>query len=74
MKHRETQKTLRQLSSYMNLSYNLHKDIRFRSYNVKTVHYGTKKLSCLGPKIWNLVPPEIKDSETLEISLKTIIK
>ena len=32
----------------------------FSSRNVKSVNYGTDSLSHLGPKIWNLVPPEWK--------------
>ena len=50
-------------------SYNLHTDTKFRSYNAKKVHYSTETLY-LGPKIWNLVPPEIKKSEALEIFRK----
>ena len=34
-------------------------------WNVKTVHYGTKSLSFLGPKIWELLPLEIKSFQTL---------
>ena len=37
------------------------------SENVKTVHYGTESLSFLGPKIWKLVPLEIKNSTSLQI-------
>ena len=32
---------------------------------MKTVHYGTKSLSFLGPKIWELLPLEIKSFQTL---------
>ena len=53
-----------ELFSQKNL-YNLCKDTKFCSYNVKTVYYRTGTLSYLGPKIWNLVSPEIKNPETL---------
>ena len=67
MKHHEAS---RELFSQISLSYNLCKDTKFRSYNVKTVHYGTETLSYLEPKIWKLVPPEMRNSETLKIFRK----
>ena len=33
------------------------------SRNGKTVSYGTKSISALAPKIWNLVPPQIRNSQ-----------
>ena len=64
-----------ELFSQVNLScFMLRKDIKFRSCNVKTVPYGTATLSYLEPKIWNLVPPEIKSSERIEIFRKKIKK
>ena len=72
MKHHEAPKIMRELFSQVNLSYNLRKDTKFRSYSVKTVRYGSETLSYLGPKIWNLIPPEIKISETLEIFRKKL--
>ena len=56
----------------VNHSYNLHKNINFRTCNVKTVHYGTNTLSYLGPKMWNFTPHKIKDSKTLETFRKNI--
>ena len=38
----------------------------FKSRNVKTTKYGTETLSFLGPKIWYLVPKDIKDSVALD--------
>ena len=37
----------------------------FNTRNVRTVAYGTNTLSHLGPKIWALVPTEIKESNSL---------
>ena len=34
--------------------------------SISTVHYGENSLKYLGPKIWSLVPIEIKDIDTLE--------
>ena len=35
---------------------------------VKSVRYGTESISSLAPKIWEILPNEIKDSDTLQIS------
>ena len=40
---------------------------------VKSVGYGTESISSLAPKIWEILPNEIKDSDTLQI-FKTKIK
>ena len=45
----------------------------FKSQNVRTVAYGTETLNFLGPKIWSLVPKEIKEIESL-IEFKRKIK
>ena len=34
---------------------------------VKSVRYGTESISSLAPKIWEILPNEIKDSDTLQI-------
>ena len=34
---------------------------------VKSVRYGTESISSLVPKIWEILPNEIKDSDTLQI-------
>ena len=34
--------------------------INLRKKNIKSVYYGPKKISYLGPKIWNLVSDSIK--------------
>ena len=37
----------------------------FVTKNVHTVHNGIDTISFLGPKIWMLIPQEIKDVKTL---------
>ena len=32
----------------------------FKTYNVKTVSWGTETLAHLGPKIWSIVPDDMK--------------
>ena len=34
---------------------------------VKSVRYGTEPISSLAPKIWEILPNAIKDSDTLQI-------
>ena len=53
--------------------YNLHRNDTFNKRKVHSVYHGTESLSFLGPKIWDLVPVELKQSETL-YSFKLKIK
>ena len=46
-------------------SYNLRRNHTFKKRKVHSVYHGTESLSFLGPKIWDLVPVELKLSETL---------
>ena len=48
-------------------NYNLRTSNNFVSRPVHSVYHGTESLSFLGPKIWDLVPLEIQESENLEI-------
>ena len=41
---------------------------------VNSVRYGTETVSFLAPKIWNILPQDIKDSESLDIFKRKIIK
>ena len=54
-------------------SRNYHTRFPFKSYNVKTVSYGTETLSFLGPKIWAMVPECLKNTISLD-EFKTKIK
>ena len=67
VKHRITPKIMCELFNEANVPHNLRQDVSFRSYNVKTVLHGTETLSYLGPKIWNLVPFDIRDVATEQI-------
>ena len=46
-------------------SYNLRRNDTFEKRQVHSVYYGAESLPFLGPKIWNLVPVELKQSERL---------
>ena len=45
--------------------YNLRNAPEFNTVNVQTVHNGTETISFRGPKIWSLVPHDIKNSKSL---------
>ena len=53
-------------------------DLRIRNElyarNPKTVRYGTEAISFLSPKIWSLIPQNIKDSRSLPYLKKNIRK
>ena len=53
--------------------YNLRNKRTFKSRRVKSMRYGTDSLAYLSPKIWELVPNEIKAVESLA-SFKSAIK
>ena len=54
-------------------NYNIRNMREFKSYRVKTVHYGTESVSFLGPKLWAILPQEYKDIDNL-IEFKHKIK
>ena len=66
-------KILNEIFQSRTSSYNLRKKSSFYVRQVHSVYHGTELLSCLGPKIWELVPEDIKQSESLDI-FKTKIK
>ena len=45
--------------------YELRNNPDFAVPKVKSAHKGLESLSCLDPKIWQLLPLEIKETETL---------
>ena len=52
---------------------NTRNKITFHSRHIRTVHFGSETLSHLAPKIWELVPEEIKKLESVA-SFKNAIK
>ena len=56
-----------------NLCYNTKNKRTFHSRDIRTVHFGSETLSHLAPKIWELVPEEIKKLESVA-SFKNAIK
>ena len=52
--------------------YNLRNRNILVSTNIKTTTYGTSSINYLAPKIWSLVPEEIKYSATVDIFKRKI--
>ena len=50
-----------------NVTYYFRNNSTFETSNIKSVYYGSETISFLGPKIWELLPSSIKDSENLNI-------
>ena len=46
--------------------YNLRNGLICGSYKIKTIRYGTETIAYLSPKIWSIVPDEIRESASLE--------
>ena len=54
--------------------YNLHFEAsHFKRENVKSTYYGIQSVQHLGPKIWNIVPQNIRKSDSLN-KFKSLIK
>ena len=47
------------------IPYDLHDNNSFKRMRVNSFWHGTESVSFLGPKIWDLVSNEIKESESL---------
>ena len=47
--------------------YNLRSDVSFTTNNISTMNYGQQSISYLAPRIWNLVPKDIKESANVAI-------
>ena len=55
------------------LRYNLRNQLGFVRDKANTTHYGTESITILGPKIWDIIPSDIKNAGTLN-SFKINIK
>ena len=48
-----------------NVMYKFRKNWTFETRKIKSVYYGSVKISFLGPKIWEILPSNIKNSENI---------
>ena len=49
-------------------TYNLRNGLICGSYKIKTVRFDTETITYLEPKIWSIIPEEITESASLELS------
>ena len=49
------------------VTYNFRKNSTFETRDIRSVYYGSETISFIGPKIWELLPSNIYDSENLNI-------
>ena len=63
--HNLSSSSMKKLFQIKKTKYDLCKGNTLISRNVKTVYYGTKSILYLAPKIWELIPKEIKNRESL---------
>ena len=66
-------KIMNSIFPYTNNPYNLRNKNPFQTSNVRSVFYGQETIYFRGPKIWILVPAEIKESKSL-LEFKNKIK
>ena len=52
--------------------YNIKQNSQFSRTRVNTVYHGTESISNLGPKIWDLVPSNLKEISELDKFKKAI--
>ena len=50
-----------------NVTYNFRKNSTVETRNIKSIYYGSETIPFKSPKIWELLPSSIKDSENLDI-------
>ena len=53
-------------------SYNLRQVSEFSRPMVKSVYHRTESISCLGPKLWDILPEKLKNVDNLEYFEKEI--
>ena len=51
---------LKSIFPLSNNHYNLRSESVFKSVNIRIVHYGSETISFTGPKIWELIPYDMK--------------
>ena len=54
------------------ISYNLRSNSNFAVPNVKSVFHGSESITYLGPKIWDIVPLQLKELTSLNAFKKGI--
>ena len=64
--------TMKDIFHFVQKRYNLRNDSTLQRRRNRTVYFGTESISSLAPKIWEIVPCEIKNAKSLDIFKKRI--
>ena len=62
-----------ELFRWRDISYNLRSNSNFLVPNVKSLFHGSDSISYIGPKIWDIVPLELKELTCLS-AFKKVLK
>ena len=65
IKHRHSPKIVSDIFTQTTQHYNFRQNRDFRIRSVKSVYHGSESISYLGPKIWEIVPAKIKETNSL---------
>ena len=60
-------KIMEEIFTFKKVDYNLRSNTSLKIGHLKTIYYGTESLTNLGVKIWNLLPSEYKELNSLSI-------
>ena len=73
VKHNLSPVIMNNIFTEQRIQYDLRSDCTWASSNIRTVYNGTETISFRGPKTWNLLPDNIKESKSLR-EFKTKVK
>ena len=62
-------KTMKDLFFSKNENYSFWSGTHLANRNIHAAHFGTDTITNLGPKIWKLVPDEIKNASSLLVNI-----
>ena len=65
VKHGQSPEIVSDIFTQITQHYNFRQNRDFRLRSVKSVYHGSESISYLGPKIWEIVPAKIKETNSL---------
>ena len=65
IKHGQSPEIVSVIFTQTTKHYNFRQNRDFRIHSVKSVYHGSESISYLGPKIWEIVPANIKETNSL---------
>ena len=65
IKHGKSPEIVSDIFAQTTQHYNFRQNQDFRARSVKSVYHGSESISYLGPKIWEIVPAKIKETNSL---------